>query len=68
MYSQIAGSNGYMKLPSQACSAISSAWSGNSYAFPTQSANWQGWTSVYGGRFASASAWPSSATAGPRGY
>ncbi|KAK5130297.1 hypothetical protein LTR08_002220 [Meristemomyces frigidus] len=43
----IAGSNGYMKLPAQACSAISSAWSGHSYAWPTQGGyNWQGWTSM----------------------
>jgi len=63
----IAGSNGYMKLPSQACSAISSAWSGNSYSMPTGSYNWQGWTSSYGNRFAT-SAWPSTATAGPTGY
>ncbi|KAK4545593.1 hypothetical protein LTR36_002943 [Oleoguttula mirabilis] len=63
----IAGSNGYMKLPSQACSAISSAWSGDAYAWPSSAVNWQGWTSIFGSRITSA-AWPSSATAGVRGW
>ncbi|KAK5676596.1 hypothetical protein LTS10_010897 [Elasticomyces elasticus] len=68
----IAGSNGYMKLPSQACSAISSAWSGSSYSWPTGAMppNWQSFTtgSGYGTAYRPAASWPSSATAGPKGY
>ncbi|KAK0929223.1 hypothetical protein LTR29_017153, partial [Friedmanniomyces endolithicus] len=50
----IAGSNGYMKLPSQACSAISAAWGGSSsgYSWPTGAAgappNWQSFTTGFG--------------------
>ena len=49
---QIAGSNGYMKLPSQACSAISSAWSRTTYSWPTGiRPNWQSFTSTLGKLF-----------------
>ncbi|KAK1004290.1 hypothetical protein LTR91_004368 [Friedmanniomyces endolithicus] len=52
----VAGSNGYMKLPSQACSAISAAWGGSSsgYSWPTGAAgappNWQSFTTGFGPR------------------
>ncbi|TKA82957.1 hypothetical protein B0A55_01544 [Friedmanniomyces simplex] len=68
----IAGSNGYMKLPSQACSAISSAWGGSGYSWPTggMPPNWQSFTASpgFGTAFRPATSWPSSATAGPMGY
>ncbi|KAK3070811.1 hypothetical protein LTR53_009790 [Teratosphaeriaceae sp. CCFEE 6253] len=65
----IAGSNGYMKLPSQACSAISSAWSGNAYSWPTGTApNWQSFTTGFGTAYTPVTAWPSTATAGLKGY
>ncbi|KAK8200724.1 hypothetical protein M8818_006039 [Zalaria obscura] len=42
----IAGSNGNMKLPAQACSAISQAWNGASWTFPTGYVNWNNWMSM----------------------
>ncbi|KAK4555120.1 hypothetical protein LTR86_007886 [Recurvomyces mirabilis] len=57
----VAGSNGYMKLPAQACSAISSAWSPSKtgYSWPT-SAGAQNWGGPSGFK---TTAWPSAATA-----
>ncbi|KAK5109679.1 hypothetical protein LTR62_006801 [Meristemomyces frigidus] len=62
----IAGSNGYMKLPSQACSAISSAWGGDSYSFPTGAGqqNWQSWTQSAPANFRAATSFPNAAIAG----
>lgn len=42
----IAGSNGYFKLPAQACSAISSAYNGNGYSWPTGKVNWNRYSSM----------------------
>jgi hypothetical protein len=42
----IAGSNAYMKLPAQACSAISSAYNGNGYSWPTGRVNWLKYSSM----------------------
>jgi hypothetical protein len=42
----IAGSNAYMKLPALACSAISSAYNGNGYSWPTGKVNWLKYSSM----------------------
>ena len=42
----IAGSNAYMKLPAQACSAISSAYNGNGYSWPTGKVKWLKYSSM----------------------
>lgn len=42
----IAGSNGYFKLPVNACSAISSAYHGNGYSWPTGRVDWKAYGSM----------------------
>lgn len=42
----IAGSNAYMKLPAQACSAISAAYNGSGYSWPTGKVNWLAYSSM----------------------
>jgi hypothetical protein len=64
----IAGSNGYFKLPANACSAISSAYNGNGCSWPTERVDWMTYGSMSAATVKSTTAAVLKPTAAPAGF